>query len=315
MKSRWFAGGTVLALPTAALMLLAAPGGCSSHPTAVATMEASPIAEDAGAAAATDDAVATVQLTWVVNLTANPGTGLGDGSTGPVASSDGGLQLQPIEGVKVCAMGHAEIACVMTASDGTFTISGLPPGGNVALTFDKPGYKSLIKPIEMGRTDEESPVPVLMSRTSDLEPHLGFPIDLQTQGAIQFFVLSFAGAIPDSGGTTLLGFTSVPGVKMSLMPASGNGPYFVDNYNQVAVDAGGMVGFNALYYNVAPGDYSISVDDPKDYCAAISFTFASSGYPDLSVPHGVVFPVVAGYTDAVGVLCTRNARLVPVDGG
>lgn len=312
MRFRWL-GASSMALPTAGLVLLAAHAGCGSSSARQTTEAGAPAAVlEAGA---TSGDGGTVQLTWVVDLSVNPGTGLGDGGAGLVDAGDGGLRLQAVEGVKVCAMGHPEIECAMTASDGTFTISGLAPGADVALTFDKPGFISLIKPIEMGRANEESTVPVLMSRTSDPEPDLGVPLDMQTMGSIQFFVISFAGTIADAGVSNVLGFAAVPGVRVSLMPAAGKGPYYVDNYNQIAFDAGSTIGFNAMYFNVPPGDYTASVDDPNDNCAAISFTYASSGYPVLSAPHGVAFPVVAGYTDAVGVLCTRNARIVDVDGG
>jgi hypothetical protein len=306
-----------MVLPAAAGLVSIAMNGCSSshaQPTNRGASEASAPVADSGSVAIVDDAGAPVQLTWVVELISNPGTGFGDGSIELIDAGDGGFQLPPIEGVKVCAMGHPEIACTTTAADGTFTLSGLTPGAEVPLTFDKPGYASLIKPIQMGRTDEQSTVPLLMSRTSDREPDLGFPIDLQTLGAVQFFVLSFAGAIPDAGATNLFGLSAVPGVKVSMSPASGKGPYYIDNNNGIALDAGSTVSFDALYFNVAPGDYTISVDDPNDNCAAISFTFASAGYPVLSAPHGVAFPVVAGYTDNVGVLCTRNARIVDVGG-
>jgi hypothetical protein len=306
-----------MAPPTSGLLLLAAHASCGSssvQPTLGGAHEGgAPAAEANGGAS--DDGGATVQLTWVVDLSPNPGTGFGDGSAAPVDAGEAGIRPQAVAGVKVCAMGHPEIACAMTASDGTFTITGLTPVANVALTFEKPGYLSLIKPVQMGRMDEQSTVPVLMSRSADPEPDLGFPIDLQTLGSVQFFVISFAGSIPDAGASNLFGFSAVPGVTVSMAPPSGKGPYYVDNYNQVARDAGSTIGYNTLYFNVAPGDYTASVDDPNDNCAAISFTFASSGYPVLSRPHTVAFPVVAGHTDAVGVLCTRNARLVDVDGG
>jgi hypothetical protein len=304
-----------MVLPTAALMFVAMNGACGSSSAQPSKVEASaPVPLD-GSGTAFGDGSATLQLTWVVDLTPNPGTGFGDGSIQLIDAGDGGSQLPPIEGVNVCALGHPEIACAMTASDGTFTISGLTPGGRVALTFEKPGYISMIKPIEMGRTNEENTTPVLMSRASDQEPDLGFPIDLQSLGAVQLFVVSFAGTIPDASASNLFGLSAVPGVKVSMSPMSGNGPYYTDNGNRVAVDAGSTVGYDALYFNVAPGDYTISVDDPNDNCAAIAFTYASAGYPVLSTPHGVAFPVAAGYTDAVGVLCTRNARIVDVDGG
>jgi hypothetical protein len=300
------------------LVLFAVQGGCASssaQPTRGESPEASAVTPDAGGGTTSGDAGATFSLSWSVALSVNPGTGLGDGSVGLVDAGDGGSRLEPIAGVKVCAMRHTEIACAMTASDGSFTISGLIPGQQMALTFEKPGYISLIRPIVMGKMDEQDTVPVLMSRTSDAEPDLGAVIDLQTFGAVQFFLVSFAGAIANTGAPNLYGLSDVPGVKVSMSPASGLGPYYTDSSNRIAFDAGSTVGFDALYFNVAPGDYTISVDDPNDNCAALSFTYASAGYPALSAPHGVAFPVVAGYTDSVGVLCTRNARIVNVDGG
>ena len=293
-------------------------GGCASssaQPKGGESPEASTVTPDASGGTASGDASTTFSLTWSVALSVNPGTGFGDGSVGVVDAGDGGSRLEPIEGVNVCAMGHSEIPCAMTASDGSFTISGLVLGQHTVLTFEKTGYISLIRPIVMGKMDQLDTVPVLMARTSDTEPDLGVPIDTSTFGSVQFFLVAVAGAIPNTGAVDLYGLSDVPGVKVSMSPASGVGPYYTDTSNGIAFDAGSTVGFDALYFNVAPGDYTISVDDPNDNCAALSFTYASAGYPVLTTPHTVAFPVIAGYTDSVGVLCTRNARIVNVDGG
>ena len=316
MKYRWLAGGSAMALPAAGLAFLVIHSGCSSsssQPTKAQGAAVSAGAEAGGPMAAGD--TATFKLTWLVGRNAFPGSGPQDAGA---AMGDASTQFPPIEGVKVCAQGHPEIDCVVTAADGSFTIAGLPGGADVALTLEKPGYVSQIQPIEMGRTDEQNTFPILMSLASDPEPDLGVAID-PTLGTVSFFVISLSALPIDAGGVEDAGsggFFPVRGATLSISPDSGSGPYYLDNNNQVALDAGGMVGITGAFYNVAPGDYTISVDTPNANCTPISFPYGSNGYPIPSVPHGVGFPVVAGYMDGIGVLCTRNARIVPIpDGG
>jgi hypothetical protein len=243
----------------------------------------------------------TVSLTWqVISVhlagSGNPDAGQNAGDGGQTGVSD----------VTVCVHGHGEVPCVTTASDGTFVLPGLPPATDVAVTFNKDGYISVLKPIETARTDMQTTNPIAMARSSDPTPDVGFPIDRQQKGAIVFFAI----APPPDGGA---GFTADLGATATLTPASGNGPLYVGENN--FFDAGLMSitpGGIGEYFNVDPGDYTLTIHDSKHDCAPISFPFGGWGYP--SPPQSVKFPVLAGYATAgVGFFCTAKIAIVATD--
>jgi hypothetical protein len=303
---------------TATVVAMAAGAGCSSS-TATATEAGAPEAaspeaaspSDAGSSTTSDaNAGATYKLTWNVGLSVATGVG-GDAAPG-VAGPDGSIQAIP--GVQVCVNGHSEIPCTSSAADGTFTLAGLPGGANLPITLVKDGYLSVLKPIQMGRTDNtNTQFPIFMTLASDSVPDAGFAIDQQSKGLVNVFVLSTAppaDAGPDSG----LMFSLVPGATLSISPTSGNGPEYIDNNNLLDPTATSTIGVSAMFYNVAAGNYTLTVNAPNFDCEAINFPLSADGYPN-GTPHQVAFPVLAGYVDLVGVLCSSSAMLAPTDGG
>ena len=248
--------------------------GCSS-----AASHATPFVE--AGASTTDDAGASdansgYTLSWSVSSMASAMT-VGLGTGGPLAPPGG------IPGVSVCVYGHSEIHCTTSADDGTFTLTGLPGGANLPITLEKEGYLSVLKPIQMGRTPEATTSPITMQLDSSPVPDAGFAIDLQGKGTLSVNV----------SATT----------KLSISPASGNGP--------VLLNAQGGFGVTAMFYNLEPGDYTLTADDPKNNCAPANFPFSYEGYP--APPHGVSFPVLAGYVDLLGILCLPYPTIVPTD--
>jgi len=103
---------------------------------------------------------------------------------------------------------------------------------------------------------------------------------------------------------------------ITLSPASGNGPYFVDDMNHIDLSATSFVGTTALYYNVAPGTYTLTYANAGYDCEPISFPFGQFGFPVTTPAHSLKIVVAAGYvTGIVGALCTVNPVIVAVDGG
>jgi hypothetical protein len=239
------------------------------------------------------------------------------GDDGGGASDGAGYQgdgsVPGVEGVQVCVYQTPSIACATTAADGTFTLTGLPPLTNMALTLNKAGYQPQLLSISTASTDmDERQYPVYLSQLPDAGPPIGKAVDLTTKGALTLFVL---GHSPTGSGD----FGGEPGVSASLLPMSGDGPFYLASGGiDLSATAFTTTGLQALYYNLAPGMYTVTYSDPdpsKD-CEGVGFPFDSRGIVGPMGSHQVSFPVVAGYvTGNIGEICTKGSTVVPVDGG
>jgi hypothetical protein len=310
--------GTIAACVTTIIAAgMAAVAGCSSSsssagPTSDAGVRDATSARDVVASPSSDGGDAggaSYALNWSVALSATAGIGAADAMAG--GAPDGGFE--GVAGVKVCVDGHSEIPCVMSAADGTFTLAGLPGGANLLITLAKDGYLSVLKPIQMGRMDEQNGFPIFMTMLSDGLPDAGFVIDQVNKGLANVFLLSTAPP-PDAGPDSGLMFSIPPGGTLSISPASGNGPEYVDNSNQIDTTATSLVGISAMFYNLDPGNYTVTGNAPNFDCEPINFPFSADGYP-TGTSHQVGFPVKAGYVDLVGLLCSPSSQIVSIDGG
>jgi hypothetical protein len=236
--------------------------------------------------------------------------GLSDASFSQKVDGASLANLPPLPGATVCVYQNSAIPCVTTQADGTFTLPGLPVRADIVLSLEKTGYQSYLLPIETASTDMDGRSnPVFMSRTGS-QPNLPFAIDLQTKGLIDAFAVSV-------GGAAMNVFAGTKNTLITLTPASGNGPYFVnDDNNQIDLSATSFIGSTALYYNVDPGTYTLTYSNPTYDCEPISFPFGQFGFPITSPAHSLKIVVAAGYiTGIVGALCTANPVIVAVDGG
>ena len=264
--------------------------------------------------ASSNDSGRTVQLTWRVAEAAPLTTeGLDDGGMVADAAAvmsasavgDGGAQ--GIEGVDVCVYENSAIPCVVTDADGVFTLPGLPATSNLALTFRKDGYGPVLLPIATPNTDmnglSSAGGPITMPGTAS-PPVAPVALDFINKGSVSVVAI----ILGPSGTPT--DFTGDVGAKVRLTPMTGSGPYFLDRGNNAIVpSATSMVDDVAVYFNLDPGDYEVTVDDPSHACAPISTLFGGYGYP--APPTSVKFPIVAGYvTSAVAVYCTAQSATV-----
>ena len=219
--------------------------------------------------------------------------------------------LPPLAGVQVCVYQNSSFPCVTTQADGTFTLPGLPVRTQLTLALTKSGYLSYLLPIATASTDtDERNNPVIMS-PSGQTPAVPVAVDGQNKGSISAFAVNI-------GGTNQNVFAMVPGVtQVTLSPASGNGPYFVnDMTNEYDYSATSFVGTQAVYFNVDPGTYTLTYANSTNDCEPVSFPFAGFGWPLTTPAHSIKIVVAAGYvTGIVGFLCTPNAVIVSVDGG
>jgi len=178
-------------------------------------------------------------------------------------------------------------------------------GADLVLTCVKDGYVSSLRPIETAATDmDNSGAPLVTAKSGSPRPDLGIAYD-DANGAVSFFTL----LSEDDGGLVL-----PLGVTVSLSPSSGDGPFFTNAENLFERSATSTVGGLGFFFNLAPGDYELTFDDPRADCAPISFPFGAFGYP--APPTSVKFPIRAGFvTDQVGVLCTPKSDLSGLDAG
>ena len=235
----------------------------------------------------------------VADASSAPTDAESDGS----AAADGGAM--PLEGVEVCVYQNASIPCVMTDSMGKFTIGGLPAMSDVAISLKKDGYRSILLAIETGSTDMDGsaagayPIP-RMGASPSSSP---VPVDMMTKGSVVFVALGPGGG----GGVASLG--GAVGTMVSLAPAGGDGPYFINDKGALDPSATSVLAQNGLYFNLDAGTYQMTFNDPNHDCASLSIPFGL-GF-STSLPNSVKFPIVAGYqTGPIVVLCTPASVLV-----
>jgi hypothetical protein len=283
--------------------------GCSSssNGAAPATDAGSPdtAVEDTGtddgatkADGATEAATTSgLTLTWKIQ-SAVVAAGAGDASTGAVAT--------PLAGVNVCAYQMASIPCVTTDATGVFVLPGLPSATPVALTIDKDGYRSLIAPVLMTASHDETAEPISMTKTTDPDPPIGKAIDWTGKGQVEFFVLGQGAILVDAGPE------GDPGAVVTLAPMSGDGPFFVTDQNTFDASAKTLIDALGAAYNLPAGSYSLTFADATHDCEPIVAGFGGWGYPGAM--HAVTFPIVAGYTTIVGEYCAPITT-PPADSG
>jgi hypothetical protein len=247
------------------------------------------------------DGESTLTLKWQVTVQPATGFGYGDSGVG-VNQGTGDAGLDDIPGAQVCVYDDATIPCVTTDANGSFVLAGLPPRTNLSVAVTKTGYSPILKPIRTGSAPMDgSSNPIRMTLTSDPQPPIGVPVSWSTTGQLAFFALG-----PSDAG----GLAADIGASVTLAPSGGNGPFYVtsDGYFDTSATAteGGGIGY---YYNVPPGNYTLTFMDPVNNCAPIDALFSGYGFPDP--PTSVQFPIVAGYTtELVGVICTMKPLLV-----
>jgi hypothetical protein len=209
-----------------------------------------------------------------------------------------------IEGVEVCVYEKSSIPCVMTDKNGMFTLSGLPALTDIVLTLKKSGYLPNLKAIETASTDMDGlAAGQAISMGGGSAPALPVDVDWLGKGQVTFFAATLS---PTGDPTESVGDV---GAKVTLSPTSGNGPYYLGPNNALDPSATSIVDTAGLFFNLDPGNYEITFDDPTKDCAPISTQFGGFGFP--SPPSSVKFPIMKGYiTNGVGVACTPKSVLV-----
>jgi hypothetical protein len=279
-----------------ACFLVLGVSACSSNDRIASTK--SVLGADAGDGG---PSIPGLSLLWRVVESGPVGVVYDAGSAGINATRN----LPGVGGVEVCIDQHPEIPCATSAPSGLFTLRGMPAQQDLVLTCVKDGYVSSLRAIETAATDmDNSGAPIVTGKSGSPNPDLGIKYD-DTKGALSFFTL----LSEDDGGLVL-----PLGVTVTLSPSSGDGPFYTNAENLFERSATGTVGGLGFFFNLAPGNYELTFDDPHADCAPISFPFGAYGFP--VPPTSVKFPIRAGFvTDQVGVLCTPKSKLSGPDAG
>jgi hypothetical protein len=234
-------------------------------------------------------------LTWQVVVQA-PSPGTGEPDAGDASAAAAAL---PVAGAMVCVDQRTDIACATTDSTGRFTLSGLPAATRILVTVDAAGYRSIALPVETSAPVDATRTPVSMARATDPSPPIGETVDWANEGQVEFFAIG-PGAIGGSGPV------GDPGTRVTLTPMSGTGPLFLTDQNTFDAGAAALIDVAGVAFNVTPGSYALTFDDPTGDCEPITQPFAGWGYPGST--HQVTFPVLKGYTTLVGVYCAKTTQ-------
>lgn len=206
----------------------------------------------------------------------------GDGAA--VFGRVGGLLGEGLGDVTVCVVDHDEIPCVVTAGDGDFLVEGLPVDADVIVTMSREGSlpTAFLHDTSLDEAWDKTLMPSslvnsMASRVDTvLDPALGHTL---------FILWSEATYQSDRVEGVSFAFSDETGV--SYYQGSGAFP----DEDATATTSSGAGGA----FNVAPGDYTMTFDDPSGPCAGW-FTWAHE--PGDPVPVRVI-PGFASYMDLV----------------
>jgi hypothetical protein len=217
-------------------------------------------------------------------------THAGDGSILPgveVCLDNGVLRSPPTD----------PVMCTVSASDGSFRVSGASANGAATLTFRKDGFESTVRPMELQAEDVTLPSSenVLLA---DPLVFVGTPAD-PSKGQIAFAV-STTGAGPTPQVSATL-FDFIQGGASGLAWP----PVYVDEKGAPA--PGTAAGTAGGFVNVAPSLYIVTFHATSGFCVPDSGLHDYAATQDSNGDIAMLVPIIQGYVTApVGVSCTSD---------
>jgi hypothetical protein len=202
------------------------------------------------------------------------GTGGSGGGTGPetisfaVRLADAtAMTDKPLEGIEVCAADHPEIACATSDVDGKLTLT-LPAESELMLRCENDIFGPMYMTWAIGAEDIDAGT-----------------FSLLTKPVLEAFVkLSGGTEWPEKGAIIANVYDDlvvrderVPGATFTIAPESGGGPVYVspEKLPDKALTAS-TEGGPALFFDLDPGEVTITIDHPDRTCVA-GFGWAADG--------------------------------------
>ncbi|MFO0746209.1 MAG: carboxypeptidase regulatory-like domain-containing protein [Myxococcota bacterium] len=223
----------------------------------------------------------TVTAIIVTSVLAAPLVACGDdtGSTIKTITYTGklvnGADSTPIAGAHICFVSEPTLACVDTNATGDYTIGNLPANKKVEVEVTATGFISV--------------------RSNFITRDTDFSISAQMfQPEAVSLAFTAAGETVDTGKGGLLvrvydpavGQTQgLAGVKVTIAPEDGVGPYYADGLTLTDGDATTAVG-NALFANLEAKTYKVSFESADHTCNGTQLWKTSDGRVDAEVKLG-----------------------------
>jgi hypothetical protein len=206
----------------------------------------------------------------------------------------------PLGGVDVCTrpahgITSSAVRCVTSGSDGAWEMRGLPPHGQVALTFEKEGFEATLRVFEVGTEDLALPADdIRLAPRSDT--FMGVSAD-PTRGQLEFFI--------DSDGS------DSPRASVSLIDSKGKTLTAIYLRDDGAPDSNATAGNHGGFADLPAGEYLLVV---HGQCSASDlYGYPLFENPDVA-PDGAVLDalVIAGHvTTPIRVSCTNTPPVTP----
>lgn len=232
--------------------------------------------------------------------------------TGVVKRFEPGLFRQEFDtlgGVEVCVVGHDEIDCDTTESNGTYTLKHVPEDSNLLISFDKEEFVRGVRMLVTKESDYDILAETVLGELQlgiDQAELLGVDLSGVSGGGVQFFAARAGDGVLQAGPfgpytatlTTLEGDPAQCDGKDGLTPCE---PLYIGEDGNVDPDltmasSMGVGGFG----NVPPGEYLLRIDAPDMICDQ---ALAESGWKSDD-REAVRVKVIDGWaTMQVGLFC------------
>jgi hypothetical protein len=220
-----------------------------------------------------------------------------DFSTSSAAKNFDATQYPALSGVAVCAYGNTSVPCATTDASGKYTLTGVPSGALVYLSYAKTGYGPTLYGVTPTAGQTVSAPAIFMDSTAVADSwgtEGGAPPD-PTKGTILF------GALTGGPSTSPIHevfdgteYFYLSGYTVTISPAATAGPVYTSASwaPDPPLTSSSTAGWG--FFTALPGDYTLTFTHPSLTCGTTTTK------------------VVAGYwTTYVGTLCSGGSA----DGG
>lgn len=177
-----------------------------------------------------------------------------DSSTRPTVRLTGTIAAG--EGFEVCVFEHAEVPCALSRNAGEVELAGVPAASELLVSVAKAGYVPQLRYVMTGTTDivmgtPRGPfTPASMASETD-RVSVTFDAGKTTQVVAAYEAADVGSSTPALGAT------------FTIVPASGAGPFYLDETNHLNPDTKGLTSqAGAWFVNLDAGEGEVVVKTP-----------------------------------------------------